>query len=96
MKLLKGAIMLVCMICICISCTTISTAAEPTMTAEERAKTIKWLKDSQQETLDALEKLSDEQLKFKPAPDRWSVIEVAEHILLAEGLLFARVQAALA
>ncbi|MCI0336953.1 MAG: DinB family protein [Acidobacteria bacterium] len=66
------------------------------MTAEERAKTIKWLKDSQQETLDALEKLSDEQLKFKPAPDRWSVIEVAEHILLAEGLLFARVQAALA
>jgi DinB superfamily len=54
------------------------------------------LKDSQQETLEALEKLSDEQLKFKAAPEKWSILEVAEHIMLAEGLLFAAVERALA
>jgi DinB superfamily len=66
------------------------------MSMEERAKAIKLLKDSQQETLDALEKLSDEQLKFKESPERWSILEVAEHIMLAEGLLFGAVERAIA
>jgi hypothetical protein len=46
--------------------------------------------------LDLLGGLSEEQLRFKPAPERWSVIEVAEHILMAEGLLFSAVERALA
>lgn len=71
-------------------------ADEGKITAEERAKVIKLLKESQAETLEALEKLSDEQLKFKSAPERWSVLEVAEHILLAEGRIFGAAQAALA
>jgi hypothetical protein len=71
-------------------------ASDPMMTTEERAKVIKLLKDSQQETLEALEKLSDEQLKFKAAPEKWSILEVAEHIMLAEGLLFGAVERALA
>ena len=29
------------------------------------------------------------QAKFKPAPDRWSILECAEHIAQAEQLLFA-------
>ncbi|MBS1788140.1 MAG: DinB family protein [Acidobacteria bacterium] len=81
---------------ICVFCNAVLAADEGKVSTEERAKVIKLLKDSQAETLAALEKLSDEQLKFKPAPERWSVIEVAEHILLAEGLLFGAVQRAIA
>lgn len=67
-----------------------------TMTQESRAKLIKMLQDSQKETLDALEGLSDAQWNYKPAPEKWSVGEVAEHIWLSEGLLFAQVTKALA
>lgn len=66
------------------------------MTDEERAKVIKYLKDSHAQTLATLERLSDQQLKFKAAPEKWSVIEVAEHIMLAEGLLFGATERALA
>jgi DinB superfamily len=66
------------------------------MSVEERTKVMKLLTDSQKETLDALETLSDEQLNFKESPERWSVLEVAEHIMLSENLLFSRVEKALA
>jgi hypothetical protein len=71
-------------------------ADEGKMTPEEKAKVIKLLVDSQKETLNAIESLSDEQLKFKTAPERWSVAEVAEHILMAEALLFSAMERALA
>ena len=66
------------------------------MTAEDRAKVVKLLNDSHKQTLDLMEGLSEEQLKFKPAPEKWSVLEVAEHIYLAEGTLFGAVEKALA
>ena len=66
------------------------------MSAEDREKVIKLLKESHQQTLASLETLSDEQLKFKSGPEKWSVMEVAEHIMLAEGLLFSAVERALA
>jgi hypothetical protein len=36
--------------------------------------------------------LSDAQLNFKSAPDRWSVAQVAEHIASAEGFLMSMIQ----
>jgi hypothetical protein len=36
--------------------------------------------------------LSEKQWTFKPAPDRWSVAEVAEHITISESTLFDLVQ----
>jgi hypothetical protein len=69
---------------------------DPQMSAEERAKVVKLLNDSHQQTLDSLAGLTEEQLKFKPAPEKWSVLEVAEHISMAEGLLFSQVERALA
>ncbi len=96
MKLLQTfcAVALICMVCFRVSA--VSAADDGKLTAEERAKAIKLLKDTQAETLEALEKLSDEQLKFKPAPDKWSVLETAEHIMMAESLLFGAVQGAVA
>jgi len=62
------------------------------ITAEERAKAIKLLNESEARTLDLLRNLSDEQLKFRPATNKWSVLEVAEHIMLSESEIFAAVQ----
>jgi len=71
-------------------------AGDPHMTAEERAKVIKWMSDTQTVYLDRLEHVSDAQWNWRPAPFRWTVGEIAEHIMLTEGRLFAAVEKALA
>ncbi len=81
---------------ICIFCNAVLASDEGKITMEERTKALNWMRDSHAETLAALAGLSDEQLKFKPAPDKWSVLEVAEHIMMAEDLLFGAMQQALA
>jgi uncharacterized damage-inducible protein DinB len=70
-------------------------AADANMSQQEREQVIQLLKDSQKEFLQAVSNLSDEQWKWKPTPERWSVGEVAEHIMLSESALFSRMQAAL-
>lgn len=71
-------------------------AADANITAAERAHAIQLLQDSQKEFLSLVEGLSEEQWNYKAAPDRWSVGETAEHIVLAEGGLFGGVQRAVA
>lgn len=66
------------------------------LTAEERAKAIKALENSRDEFLSYVEKLTDQQWNFRPAPFKWTVGETAEHIALAEGLLFGAVERAMA
>jgi len=73
-----------------------SRAADPAMTPDARAHVVKLLEDSRAEFLSYLDNVTDAQWTWKPAPERWSVGETAEHILLAEGLLFGQVQQALA
>ncbi len=58
------------------------------ITRMERAELVDRLLKTEKEFLQAVEGLTDEQWSYKPGPDRWSVGEVAEHIVLAEGLLF--------
>ena len=64
------------------------------MTDDERAKVLNWLEESRKEFLAAIDGLTEEQWKWKPAPERWSVGETAEHIVLAEAALFGNVQKA--
>jgi len=66
------------------------------MTPEERAKVIKLMDESEKEYLDAISNLTEAQWTYKPSPFKWSVGEVAEHIMLTEPLLFSFVQRALA
>src|ERR1019366_1577814 len=72
----------------------------PEMTDQDRARVRLLLQTSEKEFLDAVEKLTDEQWNFKPAPvngrERWSIAECAQHIVLAEGAIFSQVQAAMA
>jgi hypothetical protein len=70
--------------------------ADAQMTAGERTKVMNWMEDSRKEFLTAIDGVTEEQWKWKPAPERWSVGETAEHIVLAEALLFGAVQKAIA
>ncbi|MCI0663199.1 MAG: DinB family protein [Acidobacteria bacterium] len=58
------------------------------MTEKDREYAINQLKASREKFINSVAGLSEAQLKFKTAPDRWSVSEVAEHITLAEDFLF--------
>jgi hypothetical protein len=68
-----------------------SAAAPSTLTKEERDHAIDYLKETQKYFLAATEGLSDAQWKFKAAPDRWSIAEVAEHIAVTEGTIWKSV-----
>jgi hypothetical protein len=70
-------------------------AADATITVKERAQLIQLLEDSRKEFIAEVSHLSDEQWRWKPTPERWSVGECAEHIMLAEALLFGSAQQAL-
>ncbi len=68
-------------------------ASTPTpLTAAERETALKSLQVTHDAFLKSIDGLSDAQWKFKPAPDRWSIAEVAEHITVAEGSIFELVE----
>lgn len=62
-----------------------------TLTKVDRDKAIDELEGSRKALLDATKGLSDAQWNFKPAPERWSVAECAEHIALSEKFIFGRI-----
>lgn len=70
--------------------------ADTKMSPDERKQVIDWLAESRTEFLAAIDGLNEEQWKWKPVPERWSVGEVAEHIVLAEAALFGNVTKAMA
>jgi uncharacterized damage-inducible protein DinB len=65
-----------------------STAQSSTLTKTERDRAADYLKETQKEFLAAIKDVSDAQWKWKPAPDRWSIAEVAEHIAVAEDTIW--------
>ena len=68
---------------LCISMSALS----QTLSQADRDRALKYLESTKQGVVDATAGLSEAQWNFKPAPDRWSVAEVAEHIAAAEGYL---------
>src|SRR5215467_5535949 len=62
-------------------------AFSQSLSQSDRDRAMKYLESTKQGVLDATAGLSDAQWNFKPAPDRWSVAEVTEHIAAAEGYL---------
>lgn len=93
---MKNYLALVSIFCaLCVS-TALAQTPNTKMTDEDRAKALKWMDESYAQTIAAVEKLSDAQWSFKSAPEKWSVAECVEHIMMAEGLLFGQVEKALA
>ncbi|AQG79588.1 DinB family protein [Spirosoma montaniterrae] len=59
-----------------------------TVTNEQRAYAIDALHSTRQALHDAVNGLSAKQVAFKPSPDRWSIAECVEHIVLVEAGIF--------
>ena len=59
-----------------------------TLTEQERDRAVSYLQETGKEFLAAVAGLSEEQWKFKPAPERWSIAETAEHIAHSEGTIW--------
>jgi len=66
-------------------------ASAQSVSPADRTKLITHLESTRKALFDATSGLSDAQWNFKPAPDRWSVAETAEHLALAEDLLFSMI-----
>ena len=63
-----------------------------TLSESERKFVLDFLVANSDKFLSDIEKTSEQQWGFRPAPDRWSVAEIAEHIVLSESLLFSIAQ----
>jgi hypothetical protein len=63
-------------------------AAAASLTEAEKKEGLAQLERTRAGVIEATKGLSEAQWKFKPAPDRWYVAEVMEHIALSEDMLF--------
>jgi hypothetical protein len=93
--LVKKSAVLLPLAMICFSMTliaqTTSTTVPTTLTPQEREFAIKQFETTRDNFLKSISGLSEKQWTFKPAPDRWSVAEVAEHITVSETTIFGLV-----
>jgi uncharacterized damage-inducible protein DinB len=62
-----------------------------TLTQADKEKAATYLDETRDGVVAATQELSEAQMKFKPAPDRWSVAETLEHIVLVEDSLLHNV-----
>ncbi len=67
-------------------------SAAPALSEQERSLAVDEMERSRKAFLTSIEGLSDAQYRYKPAPDRWSVAEVAEHIAMSEEMLLGMVK----
>jgi len=68
-------------------------ASAQNLSQADREKAEKYLAQTRDGVVAATKGLSDAQLKFKAAPDRWSIAEVLEHIALGEDFIFQNITA---
>lgn len=62
--------------------------SEKELTKEEREKASKFLQDTENGILASVKDLSEAQLNFKAAPDKWSVADCVKHIAATEMALW--------
>lgn len=62
--------------------------AANSLTKEERDKATQFLTSTKDAVADAIRGLSDAQLKYKPAPDKWSIEDCVKHIAVTETMLW--------
>jgi hypothetical protein len=62
------------------------------MSEQERTRAVEYLEQTRKDFLAAVDGLSEEQWNFKPAPERWSIAETAEHIAHTEETIWQLVR----
>jgi uncharacterized damage-inducible protein DinB len=89
-----AALLPVAVICFSLTSVVAQTASPTvsnTLTPQEREFALKQFETTRDNFLKSIAGLSEKQWTFKPAPDRWSVAEVAEHITVSETTIFGLV-----
>jgi len=71
---------------------TTNAPAPTTLSPAEREAALNSLQATHDAFLKSIAGLSEKQWRFKPAPDRWSVAEVSEHIAVSESTIFGLIQ----
>jgi len=61
----------------------------------DRDRGVEYLQKTRDGVVEAVKGLSDAQMKFKAAPDRWSVAETLEHIAKSEDYIFQNAEKAM-
>ena len=93
MHVKKSAAVFSLVLCLAVSAIAQSApAASTTLTPQEREFALKQYETTRDNFLKSIAGLSQKQWTFKPAPDRWSVAEVAEHITVSESTLMGLIQ----
>ena len=64
-----------------------ATASAQRLTSTDRDRALQYLESTKKSILDATAGLSQAQWNFKPAPDRWSIAQVMEHIAASEDFI---------
>jgi uncharacterized damage-inducible protein DinB len=82
---------MVCMALNFVSAQTAPAASTP-LTPQEREFALQQFQTTHDNFLKSISGLSEKQWTFKPAPDRWSVAEVAEHITVSETTIMGLIQ----
>jgi hypothetical protein len=77
--LLSGALLLGVLSAVAVKAQDVSQA--------DKDHALAYLESTKKGVMDATKGLSDAQWSFKPAPDRWSIAQVMEHIAAAEDML---------
>jgi len=95
----KKSVVLVAAAALCFASVSVAQSSAPAqppistpLTSQEREAAIKQFETTRDNFLKSISGLSEKQWTFKPAPDRWSVAEVAEHITVSESMLGGLVQ----
>lgn len=76
---------------LCVMLVLTAASFSQSLTQADRERGEKYLEQTREGVVAATKGLSEAQLKFKPAPDRWSIAEVLEHIATVEDAIYQNV-----
>ena len=76
-----------CILIAVLALTGVTATSAQEVTQAEKEHALQYLETTKKDVLDATKGLSEAQWNFKPAPDRWSVAQVMEHIAAAEDFI---------
>jgi hypothetical protein len=79
--------LLVCTLMAAVALAGAATSRAQELTQAEKDKTLQYLESTKKGVLEATKGLSEAQWNFKPAPERWSIAQVMEHIAAAEDFI---------
>lgn len=77
------------LLCAALTAFVVAPARAQDLPKADRGALLKYLKETRDGLESATKGLTEEQMNFKPAPDRWSVAQCMEHIAASEDYLFA-------